>query len=55
MELVAVRSALKTSKERGIKDLLLPPEGKMLSALWNSKPPYQLWSQGIDKSPIAES
>jgi hypothetical protein len=55
MELVAVRSALNTSKERGIKDLILPPEGKILPALWNSKPPYQLWSQGIEKSPITES
>jgi hypothetical protein len=55
MELVAVRSALNTSKERGIKNLRLPPEGKLLSPLWNSKPPYQLWSQVVEKCTIAES
>jgi hypothetical protein len=33
MELVAVRSVFNTSKERGIKDLLLSLEGKILSAL----------------------
>jgi hypothetical protein len=33
MELIAVQSALKMLKERGIKDLLLPLEGKMLLAL----------------------
>jgi hypothetical protein len=33
MELIAVRSALNTLKKRGIKDLILPPEGKILSVL----------------------
>jgi hypothetical protein len=33
MELVAMQSVLKMLKERGIKDLLLPLEGKMLLVL----------------------